>query len=96
MPLFLLYRRYERHCSCGHTWEVSRAMAGMSPPAMVAVNESDPRASGSDSLYEARRRRLRPPVAAHLVARMISSNDESRSKNRLAGASQFAGLVAVR
>lgn len=54
MPLFLLYRRYERHCSCGHTWEVSRAMAGMSPPAMVAVNESDPRASGSDSLYEAR------------------------------------------
>jgi rubredoxin len=55
VPLFLLHRRYERHCrSCGHAREVSRAIAGMNPPAIVAMNESDPRGSGSDSLYEAR------------------------------------------
>lgn len=55
MPLLLLHRHYERRCrSCGHTWEVSRTTAGMSPPAMVPVNESDPRGSGSDALYDAR------------------------------------------
>jgi len=63
MPLILLHRRYERHCkACGYVWEVPRGLAGMSPPPMARVNESDrgagfgDRADSALETFEASRR----------------------------------------
>lgn len=63
MPLILLHRRYERRCNaCGYAWEVSRRQAGMRPPAMAPVNESDrgpgfgDRAESDLETFEASRR----------------------------------------
>jgi rubredoxin len=63
MPLILLHRRYERRCNaCGHVWEVPRGLAGMSPPSMAPVDESDrgagfgDRAESALETYEAAQR----------------------------------------